>query len=95
MKMAVLEAATGASGTWVDCLKQCLLDVGWTDQCIYDVSGMSDHEVKEMPNSSAWRVELEDLHAHTLQNLKLSILPCLSRNGKESTCVRIENRKLR
>ena len=52
-KMAVLEAATDISGTWVDCLKQCLLEVGWTDVSMTDVSGMSGHKVKEMLTSSA------------------------------------------
>lgn len=77
-KIVVLEATTGASGTWVNCLKQCLLEVGLD---MTDATGMSGHEVKEMLNSSAWRLVSEHLHAHTLQNPKLSILPYLSRNG--------------
>ena len=54
--------------------------LGWTDVSMTDVSGMSGHKVKEILNSSAWRVVSEDLHANTLHNPKLSIVPCLSRN---------------
>ena len=75
LKMATLEATTCASGTWVDCLKQCLLEVGWTDVSMTDVSSeMSGKEVEEMLTSSAWRVVLEDLHAHILLTPKLNIL---------------------
>jgi hypothetical protein len=65
-KMAVLEAATDISGTWVDCLKQCLLEVGWTDVSMTDASEMSGIARWY----SAWKVLLENLHAYTfnLQN---------------------------
>ena len=52
-----------------------------------DVTRMSDAEVKETLSSSAMRVVSDCWHRDALQKLKLSILPCLMRMGKNGHVV--------
>ena len=67
-------------------LKQCLLEVGWTDVSITDVLGMS----LALSGGLCQKICML-IHSKTP---KLNILPCLSRNGQESTFVCNGNRRL-
>ena len=53
--MAAIEAIGNASGSWLDCLRECLQEVlvGWVDVTMEDITRMSDAEVKDMLSSSA------------------------------------------
>ena len=60
--MAAIEAIGNASGSWFDCLREFLQEVGWVDVTMEGVTRLSDAEVKDMLSSSALRVVSDCWH---------------------------------